>query len=236
MLSETPPQTKQTERLTVLTAQSEQPKAFQSPAFLTAIFLVSVPVFIQAPLVRLQPWVSLSLTAVWILSGLFMLRQPNLKLWGDLAIGFSWTWLAGSIYWGWLRDNPYVHLPVEAIGLPIVIILISQSRLKVGSYFYLGSLLGTAITDLYFYWVDLIPYWQQVMQVEPAAAGSVLNAALIHIENPIAAVRALILLTALVVMGILSIRSTKVHWWAFSGAILSTILVDALFLAAAIFA
>ncbi|MEL6130448.1 MAG: DUF3120 domain-containing protein [Cyanobacteria bacterium J06628_4] len=233
MLSETSPQTKITERLA---AKLEQPVADRLPAFLAAAFLVSVPVFIQAPLVRLQPWVSLLITLVWLLSGLYMLRQPTLKLWGDLAIGFSWTWLAGSLYWGWLRENPYVHLPVEAIGLPIVIILISQNRLKVGSYFYMGSLLGTVITDLYFYWVDLIPYWQQVMQVEPTAAGAVLQAALQQIENPIAVIRALVLLSVLVVVGILSIKSDKVHWWAFSGAVLSTILVDALFLVAAMFA
>ena len=233
MLSETSPQTKITERLT---AKIEQPVAERLPAFLAAAFLVSVPVFIQAPLVRLQPWVSLSITLVWLLSGLYMLRQPTLKLWGDLAIGFSWTWLAGSLYWGWLRDNPYVHLPVEALGLPIVIILISQNRLKVGSYFYMGSLLGTVITDLYFYWVDLIPYWQQVMQVEPTAAGAGLQAALRHIENPIAVIRALVLLSVLVIMGTLSIKSDKVYWWAFSGAVLSTILVDALFLVAAMFA
>ncbi|MEL6229008.1 MAG: DUF3120 domain-containing protein [Cyanobacteria bacterium J06627_3] len=233
MLSETSPQTKITERLA---AKLEQPVADRLPAFLAAAFLVSVPVFIQAPLVRLQPWVSLLITLVWLLSGLYMLRQPTLKLWGDLAIGFSWTWLAGSLYWGWLRENPYVHLPVEAIGLPIVTILISQNRLKVGSYFYMGSLLGTVITDLYFYWVDLIPYWQQVMQVEPTAAGAVLQAALQQIENPIAVIRALVLLSVLVVVGILSIKSDKVHWWAFSGAVLSTILVDALFLVAAMFA
>ncbi|MBT9314358.1 DUF3120 domain-containing protein [Leptothoe spongobia] len=202
-------------------------------AFLAAAFLVSVPVFIQAPLVRLHPWVSLLITLIWLAGGLYMLQKPVLTFWGDLAIGFSWTWLAGSIYWGWLRENPYVHLPVEAIGLPIVLILISQHRLKIGSYFYLGSLLGTGITDLYFYWVDLIPYWQKVMQVEPAAAGTVLQAALQQIHNPIAAIRALWLLSLLVAIGLLGIRSTHAHWWAFSGAVLSTILVDALFLIAA---
>ena len=119
---------------------------------------------------------SLAVTLVWLLGGLRMLRRPSLELWGDLAIGFSWTWLAGSLYWGWLRDNPYIHLPIEAIGLPIVIILISQSRLKVGSYFYLGSLLGTTITDLYFYWVDLVPYWQQVMRVDSTDVGGVRHA------------------------------------------------------------
>jgi hypothetical protein len=124
-------------------------------------------------------------------------------------------------------------LPVEAIGLPIVIVLLSQNRLKVGSYFYLGSLLGTVITDLYFYWVDLIPYWKQLMQVAPADAGTVLQAALQQIQNPIAAIRALWLLSLLIAIGLFGIRFPKAHWWAFSGAVLSTILVDALFLLAA---
>lgn len=233
MLSETSPQTQLTERLNL---QSDQHAANRLPAFLAAAFLVSVPVFIQAPLVRLQPWVSLCMTLVWLVGGLQMLRQPSLRLWGDLAIGFTWTWLAGSLYWGWLRENPYVHLPVEAIGLPIVLVLISQNRYRVGSYFYLGSLFGTALTDLYFYWVDLVPYWRQVMQVEPAAVGSVLQSALLQIENPIAVGRAVILLAILVFVGFGAIRSSKAHWWAFAGAVLSTILVDALFLLAAILA
>ena len=195
---------------------------------------MSVPVFIQAPLVRFQPLGSLALTLVWLLSGFYMLRQPALKLWGDLSIGFAWTWLAGSIYWGWLRENPYIHLPIEAIGLPIVILLISQNRAVVGSYFYLGSLFGTAITDIYFYWVDLIPYWQKVMQVAPADVGPILQDALVHIENPIAVVRAITLLGVLIFVGALAIKSSTTHWWAFAGAVLSTILVDALFLMAAV--
>ncbi|MEM7064002.1 MAG: DUF3120 domain-containing protein [Cyanobacteria bacterium P01_B01_bin.77] len=230
MLSETTPQTRLTERLTI---DSDEPQTRRLFALLAAAFLVSVPVFIQAPLVRLQPWMSLLTTLVWLLSGLHMLRQPSLRFWGDLAIGFSWTWLAGSLYWGWLRENPYVHLPVEAIGLPIVIILLSQNRLIVGSYFYLGSLFGTAITDLYFYWVDLIPYWRKLMQVAPADSGAVLQAALLQLENPIAVVRATILLGILICVGGWSIKSNKTHWWAFAGAVLSTILVDALFLLAA---
>ena len=233
MLSETSPQTQITEHLAL---RSDEPASDRLTAFLAAAFLVSVPVFIQAPLVRFQPWVSLSITLVWLISGFYLLRQRPLSLWGDLAIGFSWTWLAGSLYWGWLRENPYVHLPIEAIGLPIVIVLIGKNRFKTGSYFYLGSLLGTAITDIYFYWVGLIPYWRQVMQVEPAAVGSILQAALSQITNPIAAVRACILLAILIVVGSLAIKSDKAYWWAFAGAVLSTILVDTLFLITAILA
>lgn len=230
MLSDTTSQTKRTERLAV---QTSEPQAHQLTAFLTAAFLVSVPVFIQAPLVRTYPWLSLGATLIWLLGGLVMLRRPATQFWGDLVIGFSWTWLAGSLYWGWLRENPYVHLPVEAIGLPIVIILLSQNRLIIGSYFYLGSLLGTATTDVYFYWVDLVPYWRQVMQTEPTYVGPILQDALLQIENPVAVIRAMILLGMLVFVGAVSMTFNKTHWWAFSGAVLSTILVDALFLVAA---
>ncbi|NEQ49707.1 MAG: DUF3120 domain-containing protein [Leptolyngbya sp. SIO3F4] len=230
MLSDTTPQSNLSSPLTL---RANEQGSKRLAAFLVAAFLVSVPVFIQAPLVRLYPWVSLFITPVLFLSGLYMYRQSSLKFWGDLTIGFSWTWLAGSLYWGWLRYNPYIHLPVEAIGLPIVLILISRNHLKIGSYFYLGSLLGTAITDIYFYWVDLIPYWKQVMSIEPALTGTVLQAALEQIHNPIAAIRALWLLSLLVAIGLLGIRSKNDHWWAFSGAVLSTILVDALFFIAA---
>ena len=128
-------------------------------AFLAAAFLVAVPVFIQAPLVRLWPGVSLCLTPLFLVWGWKLLQKPSAQLWGDLVIGFSWTWLAGAIYWGWFRWDPYVHLPIESIGLPIVLVLLHQRKAKIGNYFYLGSLLGTAITDLYFYCVGLIPYW-----------------------------------------------------------------------------
>ncbi|MEM9906178.1 MAG: DUF3120 domain-containing protein [Cyanobacteria bacterium P01_D01_bin.44] len=206
------------------------------PAFFAAAFLVSVPVFFQAPLVRSQPWLSLILSGLLFFCGLQMLQQARLKFWGDLAIGFTWTWLAGSLYWGWFRWEPLVHLPMEAIGLPIVLICLSLQKVRIGSYFYLGSLLGTAITDSYFYWVGLIPYWRQLMRVEPANASMVLQTALSHIQNPLAIVRAGILLIVLIVLGTLPMASNKAHWWAFAGAVLSTIVVDALFLAASMLA
>jgi hypothetical protein len=84
-----------------------------------AVVLVSVPVFVQAPLVRLVPWLSLVMTLGWLLLSLQLLKRPASERWGDLLIGFTWTWLAGSVYWGWFRWEPLLHLPIEAIGLPI---------------------------------------------------------------------------------------------------------------------
>jgi Protein of unknown function (DUF3120) len=206
-------------------------------AFWAAAFLVSVPVFIQAPLVRVYPTVSLLLSALWFLASLPMLRQSHLKLWGDLSVGFAWTWLAGSLYWGWFRWEPLIHLPIEAIGLPVVMICLNRPKLnhflKIGSYFYLGSLFGTVVTDGYFYWVDLIPYWRTLMQVPPSDIAIVLQSALHQLQNPIAIAKASLLLAFLLLVGLLPLRSSQAHWWAFSGAVLSTILVDALFALAA---
>ena len=89
--------------------------------FLAAVVLVCVPVFVEAPLVRLFPWLSLLLSAAWAILGLYLGRQRKTSLWGDLMLGFSLSWLAGSIYWGWLRWEPLVHLPVESIGIPFAL-------------------------------------------------------------------------------------------------------------------
>ena len=86
-------------------------------------FLVSVPVFLQAPLVRSFPWLSLALTVGWLIFAIALMRNPNPKIavWGVLFLGFSWSWLAGSIDWGWFRWEPLIHLPIEAIALPVAI-------------------------------------------------------------------------------------------------------------------
>ncbi len=205
-------------------------------AFGVAAFLVSVPVFFQAPLVRQWPTFSLLLGAVLLVVGCQTMRQPARHLWGDLTVGFAWTWLAGTVYWGWFRWEPLIHLPMESLALPIVAVLIYLNRAKVGSYFYLGSLLGTILTDLYFYWTDLIPYWRQLMQVDPAQVGTVLQAACATLQTPEAVLKGGILLSGLIILGTLPLTRPKAHWWAFSGAVLSTILVDALFLLSAVLA
>ena len=205
-------------------------------AFAAAAFLVAVPVFIQAPLVRLVPQISLLMTAIWLYLGWRLLQKDNTQLWGDLTIGFSWTWLAGAIYWGWFRWDPYVHLPIEAVGLPVVLILLRYGKAKIGNYFYLGSLLGTAITDLYFYCVGLIPYWRALMVNPPDQAGTILHSALLRMETYQGVGSAIVLLSLLIMLGTIPLRSHSVRWWAFSGAVLSTILVDSLFFVAAIFA
>ncbi|MBD1938583.1 DUF3120 domain-containing protein [Microcoleus sp. FACHB-68] len=197
--------------------------------FAAAIFLVSVPVFFQAPLVRQFPLLSLALTGCLVWLGWRLLSNSSTHVWGDLLLGFTGSWLAGSIYWGWLRWEPVLHLPVEAICLPVALWCITRRRLQVGSWFYLGSLLGTAITDIYFYLVDLIPHWRQIMQVDPALALPIFQSATKQVQTPWGIGWAMVLLVVLLVAGVVPLRSKQLHWWAFGGAVLSTILVDSLF-------
>ncbi len=155
------------------------------------------------------------------------------QLWGDLLLGFTWTWLAGSLYWGWLRWEPFYHLPVEAIGLPFALLGLSRQKNKVGNFFYLGSLMGTVVTDIYVYLVDLIPHWRTLMQVNEASARPIFQSAIAQIQTPWGIAWAIILASLLLALSLFPLTSQKLHWWAFSGAVVSTILVDGLFWVAA---
>lgn len=198
-----------------------------------AVFLVSVPVFIEAPLVRSLPVLSVALTGFWVWLSFILMSRPQTYIWGDLLFGFSWSWLAGAIYWGWLRWEPLWHLPVESIGLPFAAWCLLKNWGPIGNWFYLGSLLGTALTDVYFYIVGLMPYWRQIMQVDPNNASQILQNALIQVQTPWGQGWAVMGLLMLLTAGVLPLRTKSKHWYAFSGAVLSTILVDSLFLIAA---
>ncbi len=201
--------------------------------FIAASFLVSVPVFAQAPLVRQLPVLSLLMTLFWVWLGLTLFKEPATRTWGDLLLGFSWSWLAGSIYWGWFRWEPLIHLPVEAIGLPFALWGLWCGWGKIGNLFYLGSLVGTALTDVYFYLTDLIPYWRQVMQVDSVLATPILQSAIAQVKTPSGITCSIVLIVTLLVIGLWPLGKKQLHWKAFSGAVLSTILVDSLFWIAA---
>jgi hypothetical protein len=202
--------------------------------FAAAVFLVSVPVFIEAPLVRSLPGVCLAMTGFWVWLSFKLMSRPSTYMWGDLLLGFSWSWLAGAIYWGWLRWEPLWHLPVESIALPFACWCLFRNWGKVGNWFYLGSLLGTVLTDVYFYLVDLMPYWRQIMQVEPENVSPILQAAVSQVQTPWGIGWAFILAIGLLIAGVIPLSKQQQHWYAFGGAVLSTILVDSLFLLAAL--
>jgi hypothetical protein len=198
--------------------------------FAASAFLVSIPVFIEAPLVRHYPVLSIAITILWISLGLILIKRPQSQIWGDLILGFSWSWLAGAIYWGWFRWEPAIHLPIESIGVPFAIWALWRGFGKIGSLFYLGSLLGTAITDLYFYQVGLIDHWRQLMQVDPTLAMPILQQAIAQVRTPWGTAWAVVLVNLLLGVGIMSLGTKQLHWYAFSGAVLTTIVVDSLFL------
>ncbi len=201
--------------------------------FGAAIFLVCVPVFFQAPLVRTWPVLSLLMTIGWLALSLFLMRSRTTWVWGDLLIGFTLSWLTGSIYWGWLRGEPLLHLPIEALGIPFAVWCLHQGWGKIGNWFYLGSLFGTAVTDGYFYITGLIPSWRQLMTVDPSFAVSILQDALERVITPWGISWAIVLVLLLLGVGLFPLKSKQLHKWVFSGAVLSTILVDSLFLVAA---
>lgn len=204
--------------------------------FAASVFLVSVPVFVEAPLVRSFPEISVFLTGVLLWFSMRLMSSSRTYLWGDLLFGFSWTWLTGAIYWGWLRYEPTWHIPIESLGLPFALWCLAKNWGKIGNWFYLGSLLGTVLTDIYFYLVDLMPYWRQIMRTSPAGASQILKNALEQVETSWGEGWAVILVLILMTVGTVSLLNKQCHWYAFGGAILSTILVDSLFLIAAVLA
>ena len=204
--------------------------------FAASVFLVSVPVFVEAPLVRSFPVLSVFLTGFLLWLSMRLMSSSRTYLWGDLLFGFSWTWLTGAIYWGWLRYEPIWHIPIESLGLPFALWCLGKNWGKIGNWFYLGSLLGTVLTDIYFYLVDLMPYWRQIMKIDPARASQILQNALEKVETPWGEGWAVILALILMTVGTVSLLNKQCHWYAFGGAILSTILVDSLFLIAAVLA
>nr|WP_231937651.1 DUF3120 domain-containing protein [Geminocystis sp. NIES-3709] len=201
--------------------------------FFASAFLVSIPVFFQAPLVRLFPLISLLLTFVWIQLSFSLKRQPESYIWGDILWGFSWSWLCGSIYWGWLRDNPAIHIPIEAIGLPFALWCIWKGWGLIGNYFYLGSLIGTAITDLYFYIAGLIPYWRELMITDPSLVKPILQSSIAQVQTVWGISWAVLLANVLLGISLYALQKKETHYIAFAGAVLSTIFTDALFLIAA---
>lgn len=206
-----------------------QPSRWQ--VFAVSVFLVSVPVFFQAPLVRVAPAVSLLATLGWLGFSLWLWSRTRFQVWGDLLFGFTLSWWAGSLYWGWLRTDPMLHLPVEAIPVPIALAALAFGYFRVGSLFFLGSFLGTCITDFYCMAVGLMPWWERMMVAEESGVDlvRVLPAALAQMHTPLGAVMAAG--TCLVLMAITAwaVRSRELHWWAFGGAVFSTLLVDGLF-------
>jgi len=196
--------------------------------------MVVLPVFLQAPWVRLHPFSATLFTAVLLAVGIVLEQSGERQKAeiGQLLVGFSGSWLAGCLFWGWLRAHPLLHLPVEAFALPLALTGL-RSRWRLASAFYLASLLGTAVTDLMMAATGVMQAWPAVVMAPIDLAPGLLHEAGLQLLHPLP----LVLLAAAAVL-ILSL-GRRCHQqgttWSMAGAVLiTTVWVDGLFLATAL--
>ena len=203
---------------------------------LTAVLLVAVPVFLQAPLVREAPMAA-TLITLPLLGGAVLLERIGRGPWqqlGPLLVGFSGSWLAGCLFWGWFRLHPLLHLPIEAFALPLAVAGLG-GRWRLAGAFYLSSLVGTAATDTAIAMTGLMPLWPEALSAPLSQAPALLRQAGETVLEPaniaiVAAMAALIL-------------AACAHLWKMGGiarvsaaTLATTLAVDGLFLAAVLLA
>ena len=139
-------------------------------------FFVILPIFVQAPWVRLEPISALCFTFVIIL-GAFLLNKKQSNKWfivSSLLLGVSGSWLGGCLFWGWLSPFPILHIPVEAVVLPLALIGLG-TKWKIGSSFYISSLFGTAATDLSIFLTGIMDQWREVITADSENAPLILQ-------------------------------------------------------------
>ena len=200
--------------------------------------MVVLPVFLQAPWVRLDPFSATLFTGVLIAAGLVLhqSRSQTTSDLGTLLVGFSGSWLAGCVFWGWLRAHPVLHLPVEAFALPVALGGL-QGRWRLAATFYLSSLVGTACTDLAMAATGVMQFWPAVVTASMDQAPLLLHQAGLHLLQPLPL--ATLVMSALLVL--LAGRrlnfnnNSDVGTAAMASAVLITTLwVDGLFLLSAL--
>ena len=139
-------------------------------------FFVILPIFIQAPWVRLEPIRALCFTFVILLVAFFLNKKQSNKWFivSSLLLGVSGSWLGGSLFWGWLSPFPILHIPVEAVVLPLALIGLGTNW-KIGSSFYISSLFGTAVTDFTIFLTGIMDQWREVITADSENAPLILQ-------------------------------------------------------------
>ncbi len=203
---------------------------------LVAVLLVTVPVFVQAPLVRLAPMAAALFTVP--LAGIAVVLEQRgrgaLRDLGVLLVGFSGSWLGGSLFWGWCRAHPLWHLPIEAFALPLAIAGLS-SRWRLAASFYLASLLGTALTDGVMALTGVMRFWPQVVAAPLPEAPSLLQSAAAVVIQPRP-------MAVLLLSGCLLAQASRLLWQrkeiarVAAATLATTLAVDGVFLLLALLA
>tara|TARA_B100000287_G_scaffold171797_1_gene162023 strand:- start:82 stop:849 length:768 start_codon:yes stop_codon:yes gene_type:complete len=152
---------------------------FLSKPFALRLFsslFVILPIFVQAPWVRFEPVSALCATSI-ILFIAFLLSRKKTDKWfivGSLLLGVSGSWLGGCLFWGWLSAYPILHIPVEAVALPLAMVGLG-TKWKIGSSFYISSLFGTAITDVTIFLTGIMDQWKEVITADSDNAPLILQ-------------------------------------------------------------
>ena len=139
-------------------------------------FFVILPIFVQAPWVRINPISALCATFV-ILSVAFLLSSKGSDKWfivSSLLLGVSGSWLGGCLFWGWLSAYPILHIPVEAVALPLAMVGLG-TKWKIGASFYISSLFGTAMTDITIFLTGIMDQWREVITADSDNAPLILQ-------------------------------------------------------------
>jgi len=139
-------------------------------------FFVILPIFIQAPWVRLEPISALCFTFIILLVAYVLYNKQSNKWFivSSLLLGVSGSWLGGCLFWGWLSPFPILHIPVEAVVLPLALIGFGTNW-KIGSSFYISSLFGTAVTDITIFLIGIMDQWKQVITADSENAPIILQ-------------------------------------------------------------
>jgi hypothetical protein len=204
---------------------------------LAGALLVALPVFLQAPWVRLAPFSAALFTAPLLMLGLVLTghTNPNVSRAGTLLVGFSGSWLGGCMFWGWCRLHPLWHLPIEAFALPLALGGLN-TRWRLAASFYLASLLGTACTDGVMAITGVMRHWTEVLLAPTHKAPLQLQMAALEVMQPMPL--AVTLLAGALLLGLC--RRFWQHpdpaWRLAASAMATTLAVDGLFLAAALWA
>ncbi len=201
-----------------------------------AAALIVVPVFLQAPWVRLQPFSAAVFTAC-LLGVALRLEQHGRGSWrqiGLLLVGFSGSWLGGCLFWGWFRLHPLLHLPIEAFALPLAIAGL-RGRWHLAACFYLASLLGTACTDAAMALTGVMPFWPLVLNASLADAPLLLAEAARQVLHPFALLVVAGFAAGLMALGRRLAAEDSAGRVA-AAALVMTLAVDGLFLMAALLA
>ncbi len=154
---------------------------------------------------------------------------------GSLLVGVSGSWLGGCLFWGWLREHPVMHLPVEGLALPLAFVGL-ETRWRIGAGFYLSCLLGTAFTDFLMLLTGVMNSWPAVVKASLLEAPKLLHETAQEIFKPqsillVLAAGILIVLIANLMRQRAVLRSPSGSaWLVASAALMTTLWVDGLFL------